>query len=109
MRAGRLRNRIKVYKVAAGRSSTGGILPAVRTHVLTLWGDLTPLSVKDVISAQAAGSEILARCKLRYRTDITSAMEVEHLGQRYQIAGDPLPDAESGREYMTLMLKGKKT
>jgi len=32
-------------------------------------------------------------------------MQISHNGLRYDIDGDPLPDADSGREYMTLMLK----
>ena len=54
---------------------------------------------------QAAGSEVEARCMLRYRNDIDSTMQISHNGRRYNIDGDPMPDNRSGREYMTLMLK----
>lgn len=108
MRAGKLKNRIKVFKLGSGRSTTGAMLPPTWTQILTLWGSLEPLSVKDILSAQAAGSELLARCVLRYRADINSSMQIECNGQRYEIDGDPLPDANSGREHMTLMLKSVK-
>lgn len=108
MRAGKLRNRIKVFELESGRSSTGAPLPPTWTQTLTLWASLEPLSVKDILSAQAASSELSARCMMRYRTDINSTMQIEHNGQCYEIDGDPLPDAKSGREYMTLMLKSKK-
>lgn len=105
MRAGKLRQRIKVYKSESGRSPTGAVLPSVWMLKHTLWASIEPLSVKDVLTAQAAGSEVEVRCVLRYRDDIDSTMQIEHRGQRYEIDGDPLPDAKSGREYMTLMLK----
>ena len=84
------------------------MLPTVWSPWIVLWASLEPLSVKDVMTAQAAGSEITARCKLRYRNDITSAMQIECRGQRYEINGNPLPDAKSGSEYITLMLRGIK-
>ena len=104
MQAGKLRHRIKIFDQSQTRTASG----AVRTeweHILTLWADITPLSVKDVLNAQAANSEIRARAKMRYRTDINSKMRLEHMGRTYEIDGDPLLDAESGKEYMTLMLK----
>lgn len=105
MRASKLRQRITVYKKTSGRSPTGAALPPTWSPFILLWASIEPLSVKDVLTAQASGSHITARCILRYRTDIDSTMQVEHRGQRYDIDGDPLPDAKSGLEYMTLMLK----
>jgi SPP1 family predicted phage head-tail adaptor len=108
MRAGKLRHRITAYKQTSGRSPTGAALPPTWSPWVVLWASFEPLSVKDVLTAKAAGSETIARCQLRYRSDIDSTMQIEHNAQRYEIDGDPLPDAKSGREYMTLMLKSKK-
>lgn len=109
VQAGQLRQRIKVYKLEGGRSpTTGAMLPETLVLKHTLWASTEPLSVKDILTAQAAGSETTMRCVLRYRTDIDSTMQIEHRGQVYEIDGDPLPDAVSGLEYMTLMLKSKK-
>lgn len=105
MRAGKLKHRITIYKQTSGRSPTGAVLPATWTPWVVLWSSFEPLSVKDILTAQAAGSEVEARSMLRYRDDIDSTMQVEHRGKRYHIDGDPLPDNRSGREYMTLMLK----
>ncbi len=105
MRASKLRQRITVYKQTSGRSPTGAVSPPIWTPWQTLWASIEPLSVKDVLTAQASGSHITARCILRYRNDINSTMQISHNGLRYDIDGDPLPDADSGREYMTLMLK----
>lgn len=105
MRAGKLRNRITVYKQTSGRSPTGAMMPTVWSPWIVLWSSFESLSVKDVLTAQAAGSEVEARCMLRYRTDIDSTMQVEHRGKRYNIDGEPMADNRSGLEYMTLMLK----
>ena len=105
MRAGKLRHRIKVYKSESGRSPTGAVLPEEWVLKHTLWASIEPLSVKDVLTAQAAGSATTMRCVLRYRDDIDSTMQIEHRGKWYAIDGDPLPDADSGLEYMTLMLR----
>ena len=104
-KASRLRQRITVLKQTSGRSPTGAVLSPTWTTYLTLWASMEPLSVKDVLTAQAAGSQTIARCIIRYRTDIDSTMQIEDNGRRYEINGDPLPDALSGREHLTLMLK----
>lgn len=105
MRAGKLRNRIVVHKATTTPSPMGGSGSKTWTPWRTLWASFEPLSVKDVLNAQAADSETRARCIIRYRTDINSAMRVEHRDKMYVIDGDPLPDANSGLEYITLMLK----
>lgn len=105
MRAGKIKHRITIYKQSGGRSPSGAMLPTTWTAWIILWSSFEPLSVKDILTAQASGSEVEVRCMLRYRSDIDSTMQVEHRGKRYSIDGDPMPDARSGREYMTLMLK----
>ena len=105
VRAGQLRHRITVYDFEEGRSPTGAILEPEWVVFKKLWASIEPLSVKDVLTARASDSQIKARCVLRYRSDIHSNMQIEHKGRRYAIDGDPLPDAESGTEYITLMLK----
>ena len=105
MRASKLRNRITIYKALSTPSPMGGTSTTSWQPTLLLWANFTPLSVKDVINAQAADSETRARCVLRYRTDIDSKTRIMHRGQMYAIDGDPLPDDESGIEYITLMLK----
>ena len=108
MKARDLRNRITVYKSISTPSPMGGSSTASWIATRMLWADFTPLSVKDVINAQAADSETRARCVLRYRTDIDSKTRIMHRGQMYAIDGDPLPDDESGIEYITLILKSVK-
>lgn len=74
------------------------------TEYKKLWSKVTFLSVKDGLTAKAAGSETTARLKLRKRKDIDSGMRVLFDGQTFQIVSPPKPDNESGRIYMTLEL-----
>ena len=74
------------------------------TEFKKLWGKISFLSVKDSLTAKAAGSETTARLKLRKRDDIDSSMRVLFDGQTFQIVSPPKPDNENGRIYMTLEL-----
>lgn len=40
------------------------------------------------------------------KRELNTKLRVEHRGRVYEIDGDPLPDNDSGFEYVTLMLKG---
>lgn len=105
MHASKLRHRLKLYRKSATRSPTGAVKVGRWEHVLTLWGQFSPLSVKDIIAGQAQGTHITARAKIRHRTDITHDMRVQYAGRMYEIVGEPLADNGSGREYLTLVLK----
>lgn len=74
------------------------------TELKKLWGKISFLSVKDSLTAKAAGSETTARLKLRKRSDIDTGMRVLFDGQTFQIVSPPKPDNENGRIYMTLEL-----
>lgn len=105
MNATHLRHRLKFYRQAATRSATGAVKVGQWQHILTLWGQFTPLSVKDIIAGQAQESQITARAKIRHRTDIDGIMRLQHAGKMYEIVGEPLADGGSGWEYLTLMLR----
>lgn len=105
MKATPLRHRLKFYRQTAIRSPTGAVKVGKWEHSLTVWGQFTPLSVKDIIAGQARESQIIARAKIRHRTDIDHTMRLQHAGQMYEIVGEPLADGGSGREYLTLALK----
>lgn len=104
--AGQLRHRVAFYKQSTTRSATGAVQAGRWENVFTVWGQFVPLSVKDVVNGQSAGVAITARAIIRHRTDINGTMRVEHAGQMYEIVGEPLADGGSGREYLTLVLKG---
>lgn len=106
MNATHLRHRLKIYRQTSTRSATGAEQVGQWEHVLTMWGQFTPLSVKDIIAGQAQGTQITARAKIRHRKDIDHTMRVQYDGRLYEITGEPLADNGTGREYLTLMLQG---
>lgn len=107
MKATPLRHRLKFYRQTASRSSlTGAGRVSQWEHTLTLWGQFTPLSVKDIIKGQAEQVNITARATIRHRTDIDGTMRVQYAGRMYEIVGEPLADNNTGRAYLTLMLRG---
>lgn len=105
MNATPLRHRLKFYRQTATRSATGAVKVGQWEYALTLWGQFTPLSVKDIIAGQAQNSQITARAKIRHRTDIDRTMRVQYAGRMYEIVGEPLADNGTGKDYLTLALK----
>lgn len=106
MKATPIRHRLKIYRQSTSRSATGAVKALGWEHALTLWGQFIPLSVKDIIAGQAQDSQITARAIIRHRTDIDHTMRVQYAGRMYEIVGEPLADNGSGKEYLTLALKG---
>ncbi len=105
-RAGELCHRVQIQKKTSGRDENN--YPIVEGWVLhkVLWAKVTPLSARDLIAAQAAQSETIARLKINYRTDIETTMRVIHKGRIYAITSPALDDPESGNEYCTFTLSG---
>lgn len=104
--AGQLQHRVAFYKQSTTRSATGAVQAGRWENVFTVWGQFVPLSVKDIIAGKAQETQITARAKIRYRTDIDGTMRVGYAGRMYEIVGEPLADNRTGREYLTLVLKG---
>ena len=105
MRAGLLRQRIDIQRRGQTRDP--------KTHeVIDGWVDawkacpasFEPLSAHDLIAAQAGQSEATARIVIRYRESVLSTMRILYRGQIYNIEGPPLPDKDSGREYLTIVV-----
>lgn len=101
MKAGELCHRIRIEKNTNLDNHDED--PNWELHT-TIWAKVTWLSVKDRLTAQANNSETIARCKIRKRSDVDTTMRVVYDGKNYSITGEPMPDAENGKTYMTLML-----
>lgn len=102
--AGKLRHRISIFQPNSEQDSDTGELETVWTELDTVWGSWEPLSARDFIAAAAVQNQISIRSVIRYRSDITAGMRVYFRSKYYEIVGPPLPDKDSGLEYMTLML-----
>ena len=109
IKAGELRHRVTVQSfVSGGRDDDGFDLPSEWIDYKKIWAKITPLSTKDLLSAQAADSEITARMKVRYRTglDVDTTMRVIWKGRVFPIDSQGLDDSDTGVEYTTFNLGG---
>lgn len=105
--AGELRHRVIIQEhIKGGRDDDGYELPSQWAQHTTLWAKITPLSTKDLLSAQAVDSEVTARMKVRYRTDIDTEMRVIWKGRVFAIDSQGLDDNDTGMEYTTFTLSG---
>lgn len=106
MRSNELRHRVQIQKKTSGRDENNYPIAEGWKAFKTLWAKVTPLSARDLIAAQAAQSETIARLKINYRTDIDTEMRVIHKGRIYSITSPALDDPDSGNEYCTFTLSG---
>lgn len=108
MQSGKLPHRITIeYETDGEQDKITGYVPTIWTEFTKVWGKLEALSTKDQLQAQAINSSMTARCRIRYSTkasQIDSTMRVLFRGKYWKIDGDPIPDNQSGLEWLTLNL-----
>lgn len=105
MQAGKLRHRIDFQTLNQMQNPvTGEMVPGWSTVWAKVPAAVTPLSVRDLIAAQAAQSEATARIVIRYRLGVLPTMRIIYRGEVYDIKGPALPDPDSGLEYLTIMV-----
>ena len=107
MNAGKLPHRIRIESSTETQDQKTGHITNEWSEFATVWGKLEPLSTKDILQAQAINSTMSARCKIRYSKkaiQIDSTMRVLFRGKYWKIDGEPMPDNESGLEWLTLNL-----
>lgn len=99
----KLRHRVVIQRPSETQSTVDGSMGVSWVTLATVWASIEPLSARDLIAAQAEGSQISARVIIRYRNDITPACRLLHAysGKYYNIEGI-LADKDSGLEYLTL-------
>lgn len=105
MQAGKLRHRIDFQIQGEVQDPvTGEMVLGWATVWAKVPAAVTPLSVRDLIAAQAAQSEATARIVIRYRSGVLPTMRIIYRGEVYDIKGPALPDPGSGLEYLTIMV-----
>jgi len=102
--AGKLRHRLKILEPDQEQDSDTGDMETVWSELGTVWGSFEPYSTKEFIAAASNQNQTSCRAIVRYRTDITAGMRISFRSKLYEIVGPPLPDKESGLEYLTIML-----
>lgn len=105
--AGELRHRVVIQKITNGGFNNHGFeIDAGWIDFKTLWAKVTPVSAKDLISSQAEQSEVVARLKIRYRTDIDTTMRIVWKNRIFAIHSQALDDNVTGNQYCTFLLSG---
>lgn len=106
MKAGRLRHRIDIQAKVIGQDPVTG--ENLEGQWVTMWSRcpaaVEPLSARDLFAAQAAQSQAIARITIRYREGVLPTMRILHRDKVYSIVGQPLPDAQSGLEHLTIQV-----
>jgi len=103
MRIGKLNKRITIQERRLAQDATTGDSVPRWIDCCTLWASIEPLSVRNLIAAQAQQSEVTATVTTRYNSGITPEMRVAHGDVIYKIHGVQ-PDPKSGREYQTILV-----
>ncbi len=84
MEAGRLTRRVTIQTATATRNSIG---EEVRSwsDVASVWGEIRPLSARELINAKAAMAQVTTRITIRYRAGMLPSMRLISGGTVYQI------------------------
>ncbi|WP_154899371.1 phage head closure protein [Serratia ficaria] len=101
MQAGKLRHRITLQKPAKTQNPETGSVENVWQDLAQLWAEVSPLSAREFVAAQAMQNAVTTRIKIRYRQDISAKYRILFRGKIYNVEG-VLPDPDSGLEYLTL-------
>lgn len=102
--AGKLRHRLKILAPVSEQNSQTGEMELEWAELATVWGSFEPYSTRDRLAAASVQDQTSVRSVIRYRDDVLPEMRILFRDRLYEIVGPPLTDADSGLEYMTLML-----
>ena len=103
--ASELRHKVVIqHKGKGGRDEDGYSLPNTWTTYKNLWAKVTPVAARDLVLTQSEQTEITARLKIRYRTDINTTMRVLWKDKIYSIQSEGLDDNVDGYTYTTFNL-----
>lgn len=108
LQAGRLRHRISIDRQDNAQDPVSGAITKTWTEIAAnVPAAVEPLSGREWIAANQVQSLVSARVTVRYRPDLDISMRVRHGGDTYRLVAI-LPDANSGREWLTLMAERLK-
>lgn len=99
--SGQLRHRIQLQSQVQSQDATTGEVTVTWATYAEVWAEVVPVSVREFIQSGATQSEVMGRIVIRYRDDVEPEHRIVHRSKYYNILG-VLPDAESGKEHLTL-------
>ncbi len=100
--AGRLKHLVVIETPVRAQDVTTGVLTTTWAPLATVHASIEPLSAKDFIAAQMVKSKVDTRIVIRYRAGLTTAMRLVGPNGAIYTPAAFLPDADSGREYLTV-------
>lgn len=100
--AGELRHKVELQAPVTTQNGVTGEIETTWATIANPWAQIVPMSAREFIAAAAEQSEVRGRIVIRYRGEIDATMRIVHRGKYYAIFG-VMPDAESGKEHVTLM------
>lgn len=101
MQAGKLRHRITLQKPVKVQNPETGSVENIWQELAQLWAEVSPLSAREFVAAQAMQNAVTTRITIRYRQDIEPKYRILFRGKIFNIEGI-LSDPKSGLEYLTL-------
>ena len=73
MNAGKLRHRLIIQKRGEDQGAYGAMVETWE-QVAVIWAAIEPLQGREFIAAQSTQSETTGKIRIRYRSDVTTAM-----------------------------------
>jgi SPP1 family predicted phage head-tail adaptor len=104
MKVGRLRHRIGLQEFITSQDSDGAVTEDWLTVANGLPAEITAMSGREFVAAQAIQAEVDTRIKIRFRPGVKAAMRAVHRETVYDIQA-VMPDPDSGIRYLTLLCK----
>jgi len=98
--AGDLNRRITIQRRQAGQDGYGQRL-AGWDNVITCWAAITPLSGRELITAQAVQAETTHEITIRHRPGIVAAMRVLYGARRFDVHS--VIDPDTSHHTLTLL------
>ena len=86
MRIGDLRKRVTLQTESSVSDNAGGYTLSW-ADVATVWADIVPTSMSEVIMAQRLEGHVTHRVTIRYRSDITADMRVMYGARIFNVRG----------------------
>lgn len=100
--SGDLRHRVSLQANQVTQDPVTGEMVTSWLTFATPWAQIVPMSGREFVASAAEQSEVRGRIVIRYRGAVDATMRVVYRGMYYNILA-VLPDAESGKEHLTLM------
>jgi SPP1 family predicted phage head-tail adaptor len=108
LRAGRLNRRVSIEQVTRTADGGGGYTEGwAAIPNGTVWARVSPLSGSERFDAQQVQGTLTTEVEIRYRSDVTSAMRVNHGGRLLYIAQPPY-SPEDKRESLVMVCEERQ-